>query len=54
VLVMYGGRIMEECKAGELGRARHPYTQALIAAAPSLDVARKELATVIRDPEWLK
>jgi peptide/nickel transport system ATP-binding protein len=53
VLVMYGGRIMEECKASELSRARHPYTQALIAAAPSLDVSRQELATVIRDPEWL-
>jgi peptide/nickel transport system ATP-binding protein len=53
VLVMYGGRIMEECKASELHRARHPYTQALIAAAPSLDVSRQELATVIRDPEWL-
>jgi peptide/nickel transport system ATP-binding protein len=53
VLVMYGGRIMEECKAGELSRARHPYTRALLAAAPSLDVARPELATVIRDPAWL-
>jgi peptide/nickel transport system ATP-binding protein len=53
VLVMYGGRIVEECKAGDLHKARHPYTQALIAAAPSLDVARQELATVIRDPAWL-
>jgi peptide/nickel transport system ATP-binding protein len=53
VLVMYGGRIMEECKASELSRARHPYTRALIAAAPSLEVSRGELATVIRDPEWL-
>ena len=53
VLVMYGGRIMEECKASDLQRARHPYTQALLAAAPSLDMARPELATVIRDPAWL-
>ena len=53
VLVMYGGRIMEECKASELHKAKHPYTQALMAAAPSLDVRRKELATVTRDPDWL-
>jgi peptide/nickel transport system ATP-binding protein len=52
VLVMYGGKIMEECQAAELSKARHPYTRALIEAAPSLDVLRKELATVIRDPAW--
>jgi peptide/nickel transport system ATP-binding protein len=54
ILVMYGGRIMEECKASELSKASHPYTKALIAAAPSLDVTQVELATVIRDPGWLK
>ena len=53
ILVMYGGRILEECKASELHRAKHPYTQALIAAAPSLDERRAELATVVRNPEWL-
>jgi peptide/nickel transport system ATP-binding protein len=54
VLVMYAGRIVEECAAGELQNARHPYTRALVAATPSLDVPRAELATVTRDPEWLK
>jgi peptide/nickel transport system ATP-binding protein len=54
VLIMYGGRIVEECSARDLRNAKHPYTRALIAAAPSLDVARPELATVTRDPEWLK
>ncbi len=54
ILVMYGGKIMEECKASELHNAKHPYTRALIAAAPSLDQLRAELATVKRDPEWLK
>ena len=54
ILVMYGGKIIEQCNAVELSNARHPYTKALIAAAPSLDVTRAELATVIRDPEWLK
>ena len=53
VLVMYGGKIMEECRAHELNKATHPYTRALLAAAPSLDVPRSELATVQRDPGWL-
>jgi peptide/nickel transport system ATP-binding protein len=54
VLIMYGGRIVEECAARDLQNARHPYTRALVAAAPSLDIKRDELATVVRDPEWLK
>ena len=54
VLIMYGGRIVEECAARDLQNARHPYTRALVAAAPSLDIRREELATVTRDPEWLK
>ena len=54
VLIMYGGRIVEECNASDLQNASHPYTRALIAAAPSLDETRRELATVTRDPEWLK
>lgn len=53
VLIMYGGRIVEQCAARDLQNARHPYTRALIAAAPSLDSPRKELATVVRDPAWL-
>jgi peptide/nickel transport system ATP-binding protein len=54
VLIMYGGKIVEECAAKDLQNARHPYTRALVAAAPSLDVQRAELATVARDPEWLR
>ena len=54
VLIMYAGRIVEECAARDLGNARHPYTRALVAATPSLDVRKPELATVTRDPEWLK
>jgi peptide/nickel transport system ATP-binding protein len=53
VLIMYGGRIVEECLARDLQHASHPYTRALVAAAPSLDVQRRELATVTRDPQWL-
>ena len=53
VLVMYGGRIVENCKASELNNASHPYTRALIQAAPSLDRPKAELSVVVRDPEWL-
>ena len=53
VLVMYGGKIVEECMANELHKARHPYTQALIKAAPSLEHKTSELSVVVRDPEWL-
>jgi len=54
VLVMYEGRILEELPARELWRARHPYTRALIAAAPDLDRPKPELAVVARDPEWAR
>jgi len=38
VAVMYAGRIVEEGPAGEVLRApRHPYTQGLLAASPSLE-----------------
>jgi peptide/nickel transport system ATP-binding protein len=53
VLVMYGGKIVEECKANELHKAKHPYTQALLKAVPSVDHAVKELSVVTRDPAWL-
>ncbi|MCW6510523.1 ABC transporter ATP-binding protein [Lichenifustis flavocetrariae] len=53
VVVMYGGRVVEECAARDLAHARHPYTRALLAAAPSLDEPRASLASVVRDPAWL-
>ncbi len=55
VLIMYGGRIVEECAARDLHQAQHPYTRALVAAAPVAgDHHRRELATVTRDPAWLE
>jgi peptide/nickel transport system ATP-binding protein len=53
VLVMYGGKVVEECVAAELSKARHPYTRALIASVPLLTEPREQLATVTRDPAWL-
>jgi oligopeptide/dipeptide ABC transporter ATP-binding protein len=53
IAVMYLGRIVEQGPAREvMGNPRHPYTQALIAAAPSLDrpvMAAPELELSIRD-----
>ena len=53
VLVMYAGRVVETCDAKALDKARHPYTRALLAAAPSLDAPQAELSVVTRDPDWL-
>ncbi len=53
VLIMYGGKIMEECEARQLHKAKHPYTRALLAAAPSVERPKAELATMMRDPAWL-
>jgi peptide/nickel transport system ATP-binding protein len=53
VLVMYGGKIMEECAAKDLHKAKHSYTRALLASVPSLDMPRAELTTVVRDAAWL-
>ncbi len=52
VLVMYAGRVVEALAASELTRARHPYTQALLSAAPSLQHRRATLPVLQRDPAW--
>jgi peptide/nickel transport system ATP-binding protein len=54
VLVMYAGRIVEECRAGELAAARHPYTRGLMDAMPRVDAPRDRLAVLERDPAWLE
>lgn len=48
ILVMNSGLVVEECRAGELRDARHPYTQALIAAVPRIDESRDELPVLDR------
>ncbi len=52
VAVMYAGRIVEELGAGELARARHPYTQGLLRCMPSLMEPQAVLPVLVRDPAW--
>ena len=53
VLIMYAGRIVEECDAAELRNARHPYTRGLLASLPRIGEHREHLASLDRDPAWL-
>jgi peptide/nickel transport system ATP-binding protein len=48
ILVMYGGRVVEECAAGRLHEARHPYTRGLLASVPKLDETRDRLPVLDR------
>ena len=52
VLVMYAGRIVEEVRASDLTRARHPYTQGLLNCLPRIDGDQRPLSTLQRDAEW--
>jgi len=52
VLVMYAGRVVESLAANQLQQARHPYTQALLSAVPSLKHRRASLPVLQRDPAW--
>jgi peptide/nickel transport system ATP-binding protein len=53
VLVMYGGRIVETCRASDLDRAQHPYTRGLLAALPRIDAPPGDLPVLRRDPAWM-
>ena len=52
VLVMYAGRVVETCEAGQLHLARHPYTRGLLASLPELGNRRAVLPQLQRDPAW--
>jgi len=51
ILVMNSGVVVEECAAGELENAQHPYTRGLLAAMPVIDEARDELPVLDRT-QW--
>ena len=51
ILVMNAGTVVEECAARELERARHPYTQGLLAAMPVINETREELPVLDRS-QW--
>ena len=47
VVIMYLGRVVESASADEVfARANHPYTQALLASAPKLEVRKTEFFAV--------
>jgi peptide/nickel transport system ATP-binding protein len=52
VLVMYGGKVMEELASGDLDAAQHPYTRGLMSCLPALQGSRHPLPTLARDPAW--
>ena len=54
VIIMYGGRIVETCRANALHQARHPYTRALLNSLPRLDQPQHRLGVMQRDPAWLE
>jgi len=53
VLIMYAGRIVEQCAASELAHAKHPYTRGLLASLPRVGDTRGRLPVLTRDPAWL-
>jgi len=53
ILIMYGGRIVESCRASELHNVIHPYSRGLLESLPSIEHPKKVLATLKRDPAWL-
>jgi oligopeptide/dipeptide ABC transporter ATP-binding protein len=55
VVVMYGGRIVEDGTAQEItGNPQHPYTEGLIASIPSIGATRIRLASIPGMPPDLR
>ncbi|WP_020594470.1 ABC transporter ATP-binding protein [Kiloniella laminariae] len=52
VIIMYGGKIVETCRADELQQAKHPYTRGLLAALPHIHSPCERLSVLERDPRW--
>ncbi|OHV82734.1 ABC transporter ATP-binding protein [Rhizobium sp. LCM 4573] len=53
VLIMYAGRIVETLEARNLGNAKHPYTQGLLASLPSIEEPPARLPVLKRERSWL-
>jgi peptide/nickel transport system ATP-binding protein len=53
VLVMYGGRVVEEIAASELHIAKHGYTRGLLNCLPQLGATQHPLPTLQREKAWL-
>lgn len=53
ILVMYGGKVLEEITASRLREARHPYTRGLLDCLPAIDGRGSILPVLRRDPAWL-
>lgn len=51
IMVMNSGKVLEECAAGQLHNAQHPYTKGLLAAMPRLDESR-DLLPVLDRAAW--
>ncbi|MBY3207804.1 MULTISPECIES: ABC transporter ATP-binding protein [Rhizobium] len=54
VLIMYAGRVVEMLEARDLDKARHPYTQGLLASLPTIEDPPARLPILKRDPAWLE
>jgi peptide/nickel transport system ATP-binding protein len=54
VLVMYAGRVVEEMKAADLGKAQHPYTRGLMNCLPKIEGGVRPLPTLERDAAWAR
>ncbi|WP_127901712.1 ABC transporter ATP-binding protein [Solirhodobacter olei] len=54
VLVMYAGKVVEELRASELTKARHPYTQGLFNCLPRIEGDRRPLPVLERDADWAR
>ena len=52
VVIMYGGQIVETCKAADLHNAQHPYTRGLLASLPRVDRPVDQLSTLVREESW--
>jgi peptide/nickel transport system ATP-binding protein len=54
VIIMYGGRIMEEVAAADLYKSTHPYTRGLLNCLPKIEGGERRLSVLHREDAWLR